>query len=171
MPPRYRPFLHSSYSCIFARIKGGFKAALFYLSPFNPCFERGFFCKIKEKIKHSHDAHDNTVYDIWYLSQCYSLSGRDYHLDAPEPLERGDHAVARLAGLRVAPMPKARPVWPASAGQAADGPRLAEAWGSLGRALTLIEASGEPAGRACAALLSTECCTSAPLRQSGPWPR
>ena len=100
---------------------------------------------MKEKIKHSHDAHDNTVYDIWYLSQCYSLSGRDYHLDAPEPLERGDHAVARLAGLRVAPMPKARPVWPASAGQVAEAGRSVR--GSLRRELVLRGASGAPAGR------------------------
>jgi hypothetical protein len=38
-------------------------------------------------------------------------------------------------------------VWPASAGEAADGPRLAGAWGSLRRALALKESSGAPAGR------------------------
>ena len=38
-------------------------------------------------------------------------------------------------------------VWPAGSDQAADWPRLTEAWGSLRRALALKKASGEPAGR------------------------
>ena len=42
---------------------------------------------------------------------------------------------------------KTRPVWPASAAQAADWPRLAEARGSLRHDLALKGASGEPAGR------------------------
>ena len=42
---------------------------------------------------------------------------------------------------------KTRPIWPASAAQAADWPRLAEAQGSLTQDLALTEASGEPAGR------------------------
>ena len=41
-------------------------------------------------------------------------------------------------------MSKPRPVWPASA---ADWPRLADAWGSLWRALALKAAAGEPANR------------------------
>ena len=36
-------------------------------------------------------------------------------------------------------------IWPASAAQPADRPRLAEAWGSLGHGLALREASEEPA--------------------------
>ena len=40
-----------------------------------------------------------------------------------------------------------QPDWPASAAQAADWPRLAEAPGSLRHALALRDASGEPAGR------------------------
>eukprot|EP00964_Phaeocystis_antarctica_P052797 scaffold30932_cov86-Phaeocystis_antarctica.AAC.1 len=40
-----------------------------------------------------------------------------------------------------------RPIWPASAAQAADWPRLAEARGSLRHDLALKGASGEPAGR------------------------
>jgi hypothetical protein len=100
-----------------------------------------------------------------------SLSGRDHHLDAPEPLERGDYAVARLAGLRVAPMPKARPVWkPASAGQ------VAEVRGCLRRDLALRGGEEPPENQLAQAgatlfFAFTECCTSAPLRQSGPWPR
>ena len=39
------------------------------------------------------------------------------------------------------------PIWPASAAQVADWPRLAEAWGGLRCDLALKEASGEPAGR------------------------
>eukprot|EP00964_Phaeocystis_antarctica_P130485 scaffold94350_cov62-Phaeocystis_antarctica.AAC.2 len=39
------------------------------------------------------------------------------------------------------------PIWPASAAQAADWPRLAEAQGSLRHGLSLKGASGEPAGR------------------------
>ena len=42
---------------------------------------------------------------------------------------------------------KTRPVWLASAAQAADWPGLAEAQGSLTQDLALKEASGEPAGR------------------------
>ena len=42
---------------------------------------------------------------------------------------------------------KTRPIWPASAAQAADWPRLAEAQGSLRHDLALKGASGEPAGR------------------------
>eukprot|EP00964_Phaeocystis_antarctica_P073395 scaffold45010_cov59-Phaeocystis_antarctica.AAC.3 len=42
---------------------------------------------------------------------------------------------------------KARPAWPASAGPAADWPRLAEARRGLEHSLALEEASGEPAGR------------------------
>eukprot|EP00964_Phaeocystis_antarctica_P105399 scaffold70427_cov57-Phaeocystis_antarctica.AAC.2 len=42
---------------------------------------------------------------------------------------------------------KTRPIWPASAAQAADWPRLAEARGSLRHDLALEGASGEPAGR------------------------
>ena len=42
---------------------------------------------------------------------------------------------------------KTRPIWPASAAQAADWPRLAEAQGSLRHDLSLNGASGEPAGR------------------------
>ena len=42
---------------------------------------------------------------------------------------------------------KTRPLWPASAAQAADWPRLAEARGSLRHDLALKGASGEPAGR------------------------
>ena len=42
---------------------------------------------------------------------------------------------------------KQRPVWPASAAQTADWPKLAEAPGSLRRGLALRGASGEPAGR------------------------
>ena len=42
---------------------------------------------------------------------------------------------------------KTRRIWPASAAQAADWPRLAEARGSLRHDLALIGASGEPAGR------------------------
>jgi len=38
------------------------------------------------------------------------------------------------------------PVWPASAAQLADWPRLAEAWGSLRHELALEAASGESAG-------------------------
>eukprot|EP00964_Phaeocystis_antarctica_P062673 scaffold37565_cov74-Phaeocystis_antarctica.AAC.2 len=45
-------------------------------------------------------------------------------------------------------MRKPRPIWPASAAQAADWPRLAEAQGSLRHGLSLKGASGEPAGRA-----------------------
>ena len=44
-------------------------------------------------------------------------------------------------------MCKTRPIWPASAAQAADWPRLAEARGSLRHDLALKGASGEPAGR------------------------
>ena len=44
-------------------------------------------------------------------------------------------------------MSKTRPVWPASTAQAADWPRLAAAWGSLGCGLTLGEATGAPASR------------------------
>ena len=44
-------------------------------------------------------------------------------------------------------MSRRKPVWPAGSDQAADRPRLTEAWGSLGRALALKAASGEPAGR------------------------
>eukprot|EP00964_Phaeocystis_antarctica_P141874 scaffold107003_cov51-Phaeocystis_antarctica.AAC.2 len=44
-------------------------------------------------------------------------------------------------------MSKTTPVWPASAAQATDWPRLADAWGGLERDLGLKEASGEPAGR------------------------
>eukprot|EP00964_Phaeocystis_antarctica_P096254 scaffold62596_cov54-Phaeocystis_antarctica.AAC.2 len=46
-----------------------------------------------------------------------------------------------------APMCKTRPIWPASAAQAADWPRLAEAQGRLRHGLSLKGASGEPAGR------------------------
>ena len=42
---------------------------------------------------------------------------------------------------------EAWPVWPASAAQVAEWPRLAEAHGSLGHDLAPREASGEPAGR------------------------
>ena len=42
---------------------------------------------------------------------------------------------------------KTRPIWPASAAQEADWPRLAEAQGSLRHDLSLKGASGEPAGR------------------------
>ena len=42
---------------------------------------------------------------------------------------------------------KTRPIWPASAAQQADWPRLAEAQGSLRHDLSLKGASGEPAGR------------------------
>eukprot|EP00964_Phaeocystis_antarctica_P051185 scaffold29854_cov57-Phaeocystis_antarctica.AAC.4 len=42
---------------------------------------------------------------------------------------------------------KSRPIWPASAAQAADWPRLAGARGSLRHDLALRGASGEPAGR------------------------
>ena len=45
------------------------------------------------------------------------------------------------------PMSKTRPVWPASATQPADWPRLAEAPGSLKHGLAPKEASGKPAGR------------------------
>ena len=46
-------------------------------------------------------------------------------------------------------MTKQHPIWLAGAAQVeeADGPRLVEAWASPRRALTLREASGEPAGR------------------------
>ena len=44
-------------------------------------------------------------------------------------------------------MSKASPIWPASAAQEADRPRLAEARGSLRHDLALKGASGEPAGR------------------------
>ena len=42
---------------------------------------------------------------------------------------------------------KTRPTWPASAAQAADWPRLADARGSLRHDLALKGASREPAGR------------------------
>ena len=42
---------------------------------------------------------------------------------------------------------KTRPIWPASAAQAADWPRLADVRGSLRHDLVLKGASGEPAGR------------------------
>ena len=45
------------------------------------------------------------------------------------------------------PMWKTWPIWPASAAQAADWPRLAETRGSLRHDLALKGASGEPAGR------------------------
>ena len=46
-------------------------------------------------------------------------------------------------------MSEARPEWPARAaqGQGTGSPRLAEAWGRLGYAPALREASGAPAGR------------------------
>eukprot|EP00964_Phaeocystis_antarctica_P133566 scaffold97773_cov35-Phaeocystis_antarctica.AAC.1 len=44
-------------------------------------------------------------------------------------------------------MSKRIPIWPASAAQPADWPRLAEAWGSPRHDLALKEASEEPAGR------------------------
>ena len=51
------------------------------------------------------------------------------------------------SGSRYGAMWKTRPIWPASAAQAADWPRLAEAQGSLRHDLALEGASGEPAGR------------------------
>jgi hypothetical protein len=45
------------------------------------------------------------------------------------------------------PASNVSPIWPASATHAADWPRLADAWGSLGHDLVLKVASGEPAGR------------------------
>eukprot|EP00964_Phaeocystis_antarctica_P094880 scaffold61507_cov57-Phaeocystis_antarctica.AAC.3 len=44
-------------------------------------------------------------------------------------------------------MSKPSPIWPASAAQAADWPRLAGAWGSPRHDWTLREAPGAPAGR------------------------
>eukprot|EP00964_Phaeocystis_antarctica_P135095 scaffold99440_cov63-Phaeocystis_antarctica.AAC.7 len=60
------------------------------------------------------------------------------------------HPAFRLCwvALLVQPtMSRAGPIWPASAAQAADWPRLAEARRGLRRALALKGASGEPAGR------------------------
>eukprot|EP00964_Phaeocystis_antarctica_P049086 scaffold28427_cov48-Phaeocystis_antarctica.AAC.1 len=51
-------------------------------------------------------------------------------------------------------MLRPRPVWPASAAQAAGRPRLAGASGSLRRDLALAEASGAPAGRRLSHLVS-----------------
>ena len=51
------------------------------------------------------------------------------------------------AGRRAAEAQKPRPVWPASATQTVDWPRLIGAWGSMRHALALREAPGEPAGR------------------------
>jgi len=97
------------------------------------------------------------------LNEGDRASGRDDHLDAPKPLERGDHAVARRAGLGVAPMPKGRPVRPASAANTGMGTGMgmgmgmgmenghghggALSWGRLRRDLALRGASGEAAGR------------------------
>ena len=55
--------------------------------------------------------------------------------------------VSQVTPSRAEPMWKTRPIWPASAAQAADWPRLAEARGSLRHNLALKGASGEPAGR------------------------
>ena len=64
----------------------------------------------------------------------------------------------KLAPLTFKPMWKTRPVWPASAAQAADWPRLAGAWRSLRHDLTLREASGEvQLAEVLATLVSTYC--------------
>ncbi len=52
-------------------------------------------------------------------------------------------------------MTRQHPTWLASAAQEADWSRPSEAWGSLRRALTLKEASGEPAGRRLSPRVST----------------
>eukprot|EP00964_Phaeocystis_antarctica_P076895 scaffold47607_cov77-Phaeocystis_antarctica.AAC.2 len=64
----------------------------------------------------------------------------------------GAHAIGHTSGVMRSPSSphayvKTRPIWPASAAQAADWPRLAEAQGSLRHDLSLKGASGEPAGR------------------------
>eukprot|EP00964_Phaeocystis_antarctica_P026610 scaffold14992_cov69-Phaeocystis_antarctica.AAC.2 len=51
-------------------------------------------------------------------------------------------------------MSKTRPIWTASAAQAADRPRLAEGRVSLGHDLALKRASREPAGRGLSPLVS-----------------
>ena len=75
----------------------------------------------------------------------YSLQSRDLIADGIETVMGAQFYDANIS----VPWPcrKARPPLPASAAQAADWPRLAQAPGSLRRALALTEASGEPAGR------------------------
>ena len=71
-----------------------------------------------------------------------------WSLAVPHPTE--GQGVLRVAAPLPAdmygPMWKTRPIWPASAAQAADWPRLAEAQGSLRHDLALKGASGESAG-------------------------
>ena len=75
----------------------------------------------------------------------YSLQSRDLIADGIETVMGAQFYDANISVP--CPCREARPTLPASAAQAADWPRLAEAPGSLRRALALTEASGEPAGR------------------------
>ena len=71
--------------------------------------------------------------------------------------EGGQQALLRREG-QAGPGWGTRPIWPASAAQAADWPRLAGAWRSLRHDLTLREASGEvQLAEVLATLVSTYC--------------
>ena len=66
--------------------------------------------------------------------------------DRTKTFAEGLSGFRRMDALRWRLRSRRRPAWPASAAQAADWPRLAEARGSLKQDLTLIEAPREPDG-------------------------
>ena len=57
--------------------------------------------------------------------------------------ENADDLMASLGEAGALPLSNPSPIWPASAAQTADRPRLAEAWGSLRRDVALRAASRE----------------------------